>query len=668
MATASAISSPGIGSGLDVNTIVSKLMTTEQGPLNNVNTQISAVQSKISAYGTLKSALSSFQTAVTALSTTSKFSAQSATVSDNTVFSATANGKATNGDHAVTVSQLAQNQKIALSGFANTSDVVGSGTLTIAFGTYETGNTFTPNAGTTPKSISIPTGNGSLAGIRDAINAADTGVTASIVNDGSTNGNRLVITSKASGTANSIKISVVDDDGNNVDSSGLSQLAYDPTLSSGSGKNLSELQTAKDALLTIDGISVTKSSNVISDAVEGVTLTLQKVSAGSAVNLNVATDSATITASVNSFVKAYNDLNTTIRNLTNYDATTKVGGALLGDATTRSISTQIKSILTKTITSSGTINSLSQIGVAFQRDGTLAVDSTKLQSSIDNNFSELAGLFSATSKSTDSQITFGGNSSKTQMGNYAVTVNQLATQGSLLGNALPNLNIVQGVNDQLNLNIDGAAYSVTLTAANYGSASALAAELQSRIALAGSTATVTVNGGALQISSPNYGASSSVSITGGTAATSLFGASPASTTGTDVAGTLNGVAATGQGQNLVGATGDASEGLILKIAGGALGARGSTSFTTGYAYQLNTFTTDLLSDTGVLTSKTDGFNSSITRLTKQQTEEQDRLTLIEANYRAQFNALDTMISSMQSTGSFLTQQLALITNNSNSKN
>lgn len=667
MATSSTstISSPGVGSGLDVNSIVAKLMTAEQGPLNNVTQQKTDYQTQISAYGTLKSSLSAFQTAVSTLSKASQFTAQSATSGDSSVYTATADGTATLGNYAVEVSQLAQQQKLVLPGFSATTATIGTGTLSISFGTYDSvGNTFTQNSAKATKSITIDSSNNTLAGIRDAINNAGAGVTATIVNDGTTNGNRLVITSTDSGTANSIKISATDADGNNLDNSGLSQLAYDPTAAAGAGKNMSELQAAKDAILNIDGIAVTKSSNTITDAISGVTLNLLKTNSGSTANLGITRNVNAIETSVSAFVKAYNDLNTTVRKLTSYDDTSKTGGPLLGDGTTNSIVSQVRNIITGAIGSSGTLTTLSSVGVAFQRDGTLALDSTKLEDGINNHFSDIATLFTAGASTTDSQISYVGNTSKTTAGNYAVTVSSLATQGALTGSAAPNLNIVSGVNDTLNLKIDGIAVNVTLTAGNYASSQALAAEIQSRIAGANSAANVSVSGGALQITSNTYGSSSAVTITGGNGATDALGGAPTITTGTDVAGTINGVAATGQGQNLIGATGDASEGLALKVTGGSIGARGTANFTMGFAYQLNTLTTNILADDGMLATKTDGINSSITRLTSQQDALNARLTAIEANYRAQFTALDTLMSSMQTTSSFLTQQLAQISANS----
>jgi flagellar hook-associated protein 2 len=561
------ISSPGIGSGLDVNSIVTSLMNVEKQPLTAVSKQKTDYQSQISAYGTMKSALSTFQTAVQALSSPAKFNAQTATSGNTSVFTATANGNATLGDYAVTVSQLAKSQKLAMDGFTNTSDVVGTGTLTISFGTFTpeiitppTPSSFTPNTAKTDVTITIDSSNNTLAGVRDAINASNSSISATIVNDGSSN--RLVITSKDTGEVNSLKISVADDDTNHLDASGLSRLAYDPTAIAGSGKNMTQMQAAKNAILDIDGITVIKSSNTVTDAIEGVTLNFLTTSNSSSVNLGITTNQDKIKESVTAFVEGYNKLNDTLRSLTKYDETGKTSGVLLGDATARSVINQIKTVMTKTITSSGTINSLSQIGVSFQRDGKLALDASKLASAVTSNFSEIATLFAPSAKATDPLITFSNSTSKTQAGTYAVEVSQLGTG---LVNA---------------------------------------------------------------------------------------------------AGTINGITATGGGTNLVGATGDSSEGLSIKVNGGALGARGTVTFTIGYAAQLDRIITSLLSEDGLLAARTQGMQSSITRLDKQTDAINLRLTAIEARYRAQFTKLDTLLSSMSTTSSFLTQQIAALSANS----
>jgi flagellar hook-associated protein 2 len=163
--------------------------------------------------------------------------------------------------------------------------------------------------------------------------------------------------------------------------------------------------------------------------------------------------------------------------------------------------------------------------------------------------------------------------------------------------------------------------------------------------------------------SARYGSASSVTITGGSAATGLLGASPASTAGVDVAGTVNGVAATGSGQTLAAAPGGASEGLRIAINGGALGARGTVSFSRGYADQLNTLVGDLLTSDGIIASRTDGINASIKDIDRRQDDFTRRLEGIEARYRAQFTALDTMLSSLNQTSQYFQQQLASLQKN-----
>lgn len=560
------ISSAGIGSGLDVNSIVTSLMNVERQPLTTVAKQKTDYQSQVSAYGTMKSALSTFQTAVKALSSSAKFNAQTVTSGNPAVFTATANGNATLGDYAVTVNQLAKAQKLAMAGVANTTDVIGTGTLTISFGTFTpevlvppTPSSFTANAAKTDVVIAIGSSNNTLGGVRDAINASNSSVSATIVNDGTTN--RLVITSKDTGEVNSLKISVADDDTNNIDAVGLSQLAYDPTATFGSGQNLTQMQAAKNAILDIDGIAVIKASNTIADAIEGVTINLLSSSDNLSVNLGLSTNQDKIKESVTAFVDGYNKLNDALRGLTKYDETGKASGALLGDATARSVINQIKSVMTKTISSGNTINSLSQVGVSFQRDGKLALDATKLASAVTSNFSDIATLFATSAKATDPLIAYSSSTSKTQAGTYAITVSQLGT--SLV----------------------------------------------------------------------------------------------------NTAGTINGVAATGASTNLIGAAGDASEGLNIKVNGGALGARGTINFTIGYAAQLDSIISNLLSDDGLLKARTDGMQSSITRLDKQTDAINVRLASVEARYRAQFTKLDTLISSMSTTSSFLTQQIASINAN-----
>lgn len=655
------VSAAGIGSGLDVNGIVSQLMASERQPLTALAKQEQSYNQKLSAFGQMRSALAGFQAAMQNLSSDSKFQALSATASDTKVLSVSASGNATPASYQLEVLQLAQQHKLASSGYAATSDVVGSGTLTIQFGTYDSGlNTFTANADKATKSITIAPANNTLAGVRDAINAANAGVTATIVNDGSASGNRLVLTSTDSGANNSLKISVTDDDATGTDTSGLSALAYDPTAVIGSGKNLSQAGEAKSAQLKIDGITVNQSTNTVTNAIEGVTLNLATTNIGTPLTLAVSRDTKTITDAVQSFVTAYNGTSGTLKNLTAFKGVGAQNGILLGDSTARAIQVEMRNMLNTTIDSGGSLTSLSQIGVSFKSDGTLALDTAKLNTAISTNVSDITALFAKAAKATDSLVSMSTSTSKTQPGTYAIDISQLATRGFSQGTLAASLTVTSGVNDQLDLTVNGTAISITLAAATYASASALAAEIQSKAnGAAGSAGSVVVsqNAGILNLTSTRYGSASQAALTGGNGLASLFG-TPTPTSGVDVVGTLNGATATGNGQILTGATGLASEGLGLLINGGALGARGTVTLSTGYAYQVNSYLSTLLGEDGILKSRTNGIDSSIKNLDQRQVQLEARLAQIEKRYRAQFNALDTMLSSMNNTSSFLTQQLA----------
>jgi flagellar hook-associated protein 2 len=663
------VSAPGIGSGLDVNGIVGQLMAAERQPLAALSRQEQAYNQKLSAFGQVRSALASFQTALAGLGDGSKFQALSAASSDPQVLSASASGKAIPASYQIEVTQLAQQQKLASGGYATTDEVVGSGTLTIQFGTYNSGtNSFTANADKATQSIAIDPANNTLAGIRDAINAANAGVTATIVNDGSAAGNRLVLTSVESGAANSLKISVADADANNTDGSGLSALAYDPTAAAGSGKNLVQKAGALDAQLTIDGIAVAQATNTVKDAIDGVTLNLAQTNVGEKLTLTVARDTKAVTAAVDAFVKAYNSASGTLKNLTAFNGAGAQNGVLLGDATARAIQMQMRSLLNTSVDSGGALTTLSQIGVSFGSDGTLSLDSAKLNRAIDTQFDGIAALFAKAGKTTDSLVGYSASTGKTLPGTYAVNVSQLATRGATIGSQAADLIVAAGINDQLDLTVDGKVISVTLAAATYGSAAALAAEIQSKVngamGAAGSVL-VTQNGGMLSILSARYGSDSQAAVTGGNGMASLFGGAPVTTAGVDVAGTINGVAASGSGQTLTGAAGDASEGLALRIAGGAPGARGNVTFSTGYAHQLGQYLDAVLGDGGSLKARTSGLDSSIKSLDQRQQQLEARLAQIEKRYRAQFTALDAMLSSMNNTSTFLTQQLASLPGSQN---
>ncbi|MEK7302282.1 MAG: flagellar filament capping protein FliD, partial [Pseudomonadota bacterium] len=559
------------------------------------------------------------------------------------------------GSHSIEIQTLAQSHKLKSANFTAAATAVGSGTITLQFGTYS-GGTFTLNPDKSAQSITIAPSNASLAGIRDAINLANAGVSASIVNDGT--GNRLVIASKDTGLSNALKITTTDDDANNTDNAGLSQLVYD--ASTGGTTNLTQTVAASNATLVIDGISISKASNKITDAIEGVTLDLLKTNPGSTTTLNLSRDTASIQGAVTSFVKAYNDLNKTIVDLSKYDTATKRASILTGDSTIRSVQTQLRNTISDPLTTAGGgLSLLAEVGISFQVDGTLKLDSTKLSKVMSDSTKDVSTLFASIGKTSDSLVSFVSAQSDTANGSYSLNVSQMATQGKAVGNAAAALTVNTGSNDTLNLTIDGVSANVTLAAGTYTAAS-LAAEIQSRIngasafSSAGIKVTLSESAGVLTMASNRYGSASTVSITGGNGKADLFG-TPVETIGVDVAGTINGVTATGSGQTLTGAAD--SSGLVLKITGGSTGARGTIDFAHGFATKLDKVVGEMLKGR-LIDSRIDGINSSIKDIGSQREALLQRLENVEKRVRAQFIALDATIASMTQTSNFLQQQLS----------
>jgi flagellar hook-associated protein 2 len=530
---------------------------------------------------------------------------------------------------------------------------------------------FTQDGARASGSVTLNAGDQSLTGIRDAINKAKLGVSASIVSDGSATPYHLVITSDSTGASASMKIGVAGDGTNPPDPALAALLGYDP----GGTQGLRQTSAAQSSHLNVNGIDVTSDSNNVGEAIQGLTLTVQDLGSTS---LTVSRNSQAVTDGVNSFVKAYNDLNKTIASLTSFSADTKSGGPLQGDATVRSIQSTLRRALGTTLDDGGKLTTLSQVGIAFQKDGSLAVDSTKLNKAISDNFGDFGQLFAALGSASDGLVQFSASSAATKPGTYALNVTALATQGSLTSAAPLTGSTVIAPNTTWSVTLNqtdpttaSKTQNIALPAGTYNNTQ-LAAML--RAAINGNTTfsgagdvveTAVDAAGKLTLSSSRFGSTSNIALTSltGSAISDIFGAA-APAVGTDVAGTIGGVAATGSGQTLSAAPGSAAAGMQLAITGGATGDRGTVTFSQGYAYQLNNLAASFIGTSGLITGKSDGINVSIKSVASQKDAFNARLADVEKRFRAQFTALDTMLASMQSTSSYLTQQLAAIAKNS----
>lgn len=363
------LSSPGLGSGLDINSLISQLMSVERQPLGKLQTKEGVFQGKISALGSLKGALSALQTAAQGLipaagtTATAKYTSTRAAFGDATLGSATATNSASAGSYTLSNITLAKAEQVRKSGMSIPAE---AGTLTITVGTAAAVN------------VDIAAG-ATLASMRDAINTSSAGVSAAIINDGSSD--FLVLTSKTSGTANTITI---------AGSAGFENFNY----SSATPNSWARPQQASNASVEINGIPVSSATNAITGAIEGLTINLTKATTEST-TLTVSKDNSSVSTALNDLIKAFNSAVGTIKSLGAYDAATKKASALTGDSTLRSAESQLRSLIFASSGSEGSsLQRLSDLGVSLQLDGTLKLDSSKLSTAITNDFAGVANLVS----------------------------------------------------------------------------------------------------------------------------------------------------------------------------------------------------------------------------------------------------------------------------------
>ena len=384
------ITSIGTGSGIDLEGLVTKLISAEREPQEvRLNLKETLTQGSISALGNLKGTLSAFQDALANLKNPDFFSGRTATSGDSTLFTASAEGSANTGSHTIEVADLAKANKIATNaGFTNPAALVGEGSLTIGF---LAGSSFTIDV----------TATDDLTAVRDAINNAtdNIGVTASLITGVA--GTELVISANDSGLASQLNISVVDTDTLNQDANGLSRLFYDGSDPDNTINGLNQIQQidpAQDAKIYVDGFEATSSSNQFSNVLEGVTITVLKDAEGTlplpSSSLVVSIDKSAVKSNIETFVASYNELISVLNALTDYNQATKSSGILSGDATISTLESQIRRVLSDSVDSAdGSLNNLALLGITTNSNGTIALNDETLSNTINTNFDNIGGLF-----------------------------------------------------------------------------------------------------------------------------------------------------------------------------------------------------------------------------------------------------------------------------------
>jgi len=652
-----------INSGLDVQTLVDQLIKLERAPIERFERQTTNLQSKVKALQSFNTKLSTLLNKLdnalykgeTALLNVpagfarrfakSIFAVRNASSSDESAVLAVAAKGASVGSYAVTVSSLAKARTEASANFADTDTTrAGTGTIVIQVGTKDA------------VTINIDETNNTLEGVRAAINNANAGVSATILNDGSSSPYRLLLTAKGTGTANAFTVT--------------------ENLTGGQALNLTETQAAVDAQFTVNGISLTKSSNTVSDVISGITFTLRATTAAP-VEVTVEADTDAAIAGLKELIDAYNEVASFANSQARYNAETKQAGILAGDATLRNTILKIQDALTRQITSSFTgLRYVGEVGLRFNTDGSMSLDETKLRSALESDLTGVAALFlgdgaAGTAENisvSDPRVTYNSKTAATQAGTYAVEITGLAQPASAVGGQT-----ISSLAQDETLTITYGAVQTTVDLLSGDSLTTVLDKINAALAGNGVAAAASDDGtGRIMVTTTGYGSSEAITVVSNVdniAGSTGFGTTPTTATGTDIAGSINGNAAIGSGFTLTGASGNPEEGLGLTIAQSATGVYGTVTFTPATAGEesdgilvgLRTMlksVTDPLS--GPIHRTTDAFNNTIKNLDQQISKYEDRLEVRRQQLLQEYTRADQALKMMSVLQSSLSNQLGTL--------
>ncbi|MBW1718232.1 MAG: flagellar filament capping protein FliD [Deltaproteobacteria bacterium] len=377
------ISVGGLISGLDTNSIIDQLLTLQQKPIVKLQEQEANYQVELSAYGSMQAVLNSLKSAMGGLDSISDLTSFSATSGNTELFSVSADGNATAGSYDVTVQNLAKVHKLTSEAFTETEEV-GGGTIHLRLGDA------------TAVDISV-SATDTIADVAQAINHADAGVNAAVIFDGTSY--FLTLTGEETGAANLIDLTVTDDDEDSTDKNNLSRLVYEAAGTT----NLNSTQAAENSMITVDGVSnISRDTNIIDDVIQGVTITLESAPAtDNEAVLTVNRDTSAIFSKINSFVSVYNEALDLFEAYQNYDSANEVAGVLLGDATTNSIRNSLENLITNTVPGVESLSRLANLGIALNTEGRLEVDSSTLNSALDDHFDDVLQFFTQSTEGSE---------------------------------------------------------------------------------------------------------------------------------------------------------------------------------------------------------------------------------------------------------------------------
>ncbi len=658
-----AITINGLVSGIDTDNIVSGLLDIQQQQLDRMALRKTEVQRKQAAFSTLESRMLSLRSDAGVLGRTSSnpLTKLSVTASDSEAISATASSSAVAGVYAMTVNSRAAAHQVASQGFADADAEITQGTFEIRLGSGDV------------KTITIDSNNATLSGLASAINASGSGVSASIIKDsaGGSTPYKLLLTGTKTGADNAITVT------NNLAASGGT--ATKPNLDF-----LNPVQAAADAEVTLGSgagaITVSSSTNRFDDLIAGVSFELMQVSDGQQVSLTVARDTTGAVTAVQDFVDSFNAVLSFIDDNSTYNTSTNEGGVFLGNAGAIRVQQTLRSTIQNVVPGANPLaNRLTSVGLSFTDNGRLQFDQSKLQDALNGEIDgvdadDVKKLFALGGESSNSGISFllGSSRTKGSATAYGVDITQAAEQASITGSTnLAGSTVITSANRTLTLDLDGKSTTVSLTAGTYTDQQ-LADHLESVINdsedLPGREIKVSLNGSKLVLTSASYGSSSKVAITGGTAVTDLGLTTSLTDTGRDVVGSFivdgQTEVAVGRGRVLSGDpdnenTADLQVQVTLTPSQVSSGVEGTMAVTRGFASSLDQVLGDLLDvEDGLLTSIDDSFTDQLESIQASIDRQKATFDRQKESLLTQFQALETAISQMQSTGNYLSSQLA----------
>jgi flagellar hook-associated protein 2 len=612
----------GIFSGLDTNSIIEQLMEAERAPVTRMESKRALYQARVGAWSMVQTELSSVSSAADKLKTLAAFDKFSTVTSSSTAVGVSVSGTATPGSISFTVGQLATSHKlVSNNSFASATEAVGAGTFTITSG--GTDHDFVTTASTT------------VTQLAQQINNAGIGIKASVVSpDGTTS--KLLLTAQ-SGAGNQFTTAATQASLATFD---LTETGVDASLTIGSGPG---------------AITVTRSSNTITDLLTGVTITLKEETA-SAVTVDVARDVDGAVEAITGFIDEINGALTAINDLTKYNAETQVAGLLQGDAAAWGLSADLRKAVSDVVSQvSGTYTSASSVGITLKRDGTYEIDEAKLRGILTDDPDAISRLFARSGSAADSRMGYVFASDKTVAGSYAVQVTQAAEVARITSGAY----VAPGADETFDIVSGSRTANVTIAAGS--SLSQAIDAIQDALDAAGITTVKALDGGGtIQLEETRYGAANKFTVSGD----DLFSMN-GTFAGLDVAGTINGLAATGSGRLLRSTTG-ASEGLQVEVtattadvtgAGGTL-ALGDLAYTNGISGRTMSMIGLATAAKGSLTIAGARWETQIQLINDQIEAFEARLISKEDQIRRQFTAMESALQKLSAQGDWLAAQVS----------